>query len=115
MAELYAGQSWPSDGDELLRRSLAPRSPDLLLEAPGWLGLGGDQLALDAGCRDGRYAVELAARYGCRAFRSRSAGSCPSCTRWSGAITGSRRPVRPSTRYTRMKANVRRLRCCQAG
>jgi SAM-dependent methyltransferase len=66
MAELYAGQGWPSDGDELLRRSLAPRSPDLLLEAPGWLGLGGDQLALDAGCRDGRYAVELAARYGCR-------------------------------------------------
>ena len=65
-AELYAGQGWPADGDELLRRSLAPRSPDMLLDAPGWLGLGGGQLVLDAGCRDGRYASALAERYGCR-------------------------------------------------
>jgi len=35
MDELYAGQGWPPDGDELLQRSLGPRSPDMLLEAPG--------------------------------------------------------------------------------
>jgi SAM-dependent methyltransferase len=66
MADLYAGQGWPADGNELLQRSLEPRSPDMLLEAPGWLGLGAGQLALDAGCRDGRYANALAERYGCR-------------------------------------------------
>jgi SAM-dependent methyltransferase len=59
MADLYAG-------DELLHRSLAPRSPDMLLEAPGWLGLEPGQIVLDAGCRDGHWAVELAERYGCR-------------------------------------------------
>jgi SAM-dependent methyltransferase len=66
IAELYAGQGWPADGDELLRRSLAPRSPDMLGDAPGWLGLDRDQLVLDAGCRDGSYAVALTQRYGCR-------------------------------------------------
>jgi SAM-dependent methyltransferase len=66
MAALYAGQGWPADGDELLQRSLAPRSPDMLLEAPGWLGLGAGQLVLDAGCRDGRYAMALTQRYHCR-------------------------------------------------
>jgi hypothetical protein len=40
VTELFAGQGWPEDGDELLRRSLAPRPPELLLDAPGWLGLG---------------------------------------------------------------------------
>jgi hypothetical protein len=34
MTELYAGQGWPADGDQLLQRSLAPRPPDMLLEAP---------------------------------------------------------------------------------
>jgi SAM-dependent methyltransferase len=66
MAELYAGQGWPDDGNELLHRSLQPRSPDMLLDAPGWLGLRAGQLVLDAGCRDGTYAVALAERYGCR-------------------------------------------------
>jgi SAM-dependent methyltransferase len=66
IADLYAGDGWPAEGDELLGRSLGPRSPDLLLEAPGWLGLRAGQLVLDAGCRDGRWAVELARRYGCR-------------------------------------------------
>jgi SAM-dependent methyltransferase len=64
--ELYAGQGWPDDGDELLRRSLAPRSPDMLLEAPGWLGLGAGQLVVDAGCRDATHAIALAKRYGCK-------------------------------------------------
>jgi hypothetical protein len=39
VTELYAGQGWPAGGDELLRRSLGPRSPEMLLEAPGWPGL----------------------------------------------------------------------------
>jgi Methyltransferase domain len=63
---LYAGQGWPADGDEQLQRSLAPRSPDMLLEAPGWLGLGAGQLVVDAGCRDASHAVALTRRYGCR-------------------------------------------------
>jgi SAM-dependent methyltransferase len=66
VAELYAGQGWPADGDALLRRSLAPRSPELLLDAPGWLGLSAGQLVLDAGCRDATHAVALTQRYGCR-------------------------------------------------
>jgi SAM-dependent methyltransferase len=66
VAELYAGRGWPDDGDRLLRQSLAPRPPDLLLEAPGWLGLRAGELVLDAGCRDAGWAVELARRYGCR-------------------------------------------------
>jgi SAM-dependent methyltransferase len=66
ITELYAGQGWPADGDEQLQRSLAPRSPDMLLEAPGWLGLGAGQLVVDAGCRDASHAVALTQRYGCR-------------------------------------------------
>jgi SAM-dependent methyltransferase len=66
MADLYAGQGWPADGDELLGRSLQPRSPDMLLDAPGRLGLGAGQLVLDAGCRDASYAIALSQRYGCR-------------------------------------------------
>jgi len=38
VAELYAGVGWPVDGDELLRRSLGPRSPEMLLEAPAGSG-----------------------------------------------------------------------------
>jgi SAM-dependent methyltransferase len=66
ITELFAGQGWPDDGDELLHRSLGPRSPELLLDAPGWLGLQPGELVLDAGCRDATHAVELARRYGCR-------------------------------------------------
>jgi hypothetical protein len=50
VAELFAGQGWPARGDELLHQSLGPRSPEMLLEAPGWLGLGAGQVVLDAGC-----------------------------------------------------------------
>jgi SAM-dependent methyltransferase len=38
----------------------------MLLEAPGWLGLGAGQLVLDAGCRDASHAAALTKRYGCR-------------------------------------------------
>jgi SAM-dependent methyltransferase len=67
VAELYAGQGWPAGGEELFGRSLGPRSPETLLEAPGWLGLGAGQLVLDAGCRDASHAADLVRRYGCRA------------------------------------------------
>jgi ubiquinone/menaquinone biosynthesis C-methylase UbiE len=67
IVELYAGLGWPAGGDELIQRSLGPRSPEMLMEAPGWLGLGAGQLVLDAGCRDASYAAALAQRYGCRA------------------------------------------------
>jgi ubiquinone/menaquinone biosynthesis C-methylase UbiE len=66
LTELYAGQGWPAQGDELLRQSLGPRPPELLLEAPGWLGLDAGQLLLEAGCRDATHAIALARRYGCR-------------------------------------------------
>lgn len=66
ITELFSGQGWPRDGDQLLRRSLGPRSPELLLEAPGWLGLAPGELVLDAGCRDATFALALARRYGCR-------------------------------------------------
>jgi SAM-dependent methyltransferase len=66
IGDLYAGRGWPADGDELLQRSLAPRSPEMLLEAPGWLALGAGELVLDAGCRDASHALALTRRYGCR-------------------------------------------------
>jgi SAM-dependent methyltransferase len=66
ITELFANQGWPAGGEALLQRSLEPRGPELLLEAPGWLGLEAGQLVLDAGCRDATHAVALARRYGSR-------------------------------------------------
>jgi SAM-dependent methyltransferase len=66
LTELYASQGWPAQGEELLTRSLGPRAPELLLEAPGWLGLDVGELVLEAGCRDATHAIALAGRYGCR-------------------------------------------------
>jgi SAM-dependent methyltransferase len=66
LTEVFGGVGWPAEGDELLRRSLRPRGPEVLLEGPGWLGLAADQLVLEAGCRDATHAVALAGRYGCR-------------------------------------------------
>ena len=66
LTELYTSQGWPAEGEELLSRSLGPRGPELLLEAPGWLGLDVGQLVLEAGCRDATHAIALARRYGCR-------------------------------------------------
>ena len=34
ITELFANQGWPAGGDALLQRSLEPRGPELLLEAP---------------------------------------------------------------------------------
>jgi SAM-dependent methyltransferase len=67
--ELYAGYA---DGhserrtEQLLDESLEPRGPDMLFDMAAELGLGADDLVLDAGCRDGRHMTELAKRFGCR-------------------------------------------------
>jgi len=66
LTEVFGGAGWTATGEELLRRSLGPRGPELLLEAPGWLGLAAGQLVLEAGCRDATHAVALAGRYRCR-------------------------------------------------
>jgi hypothetical protein len=66
LTELFGGRGWPAQGDDLLRRSLGPRGPELLLEAPGWLGLEAGRLVLEAECRDATHAIALAGRYGCR-------------------------------------------------
>jgi ubiquinone/menaquinone biosynthesis C-methylase UbiE len=66
LTELLASQGWPVEGDQLLHQSLGPRPPELLLEAPGWLGLDAGQLVLEAGCRDATHAIALARRYRCR-------------------------------------------------
>jgi SAM-dependent methyltransferase len=66
LAELFAGLGWSARGEELLHTSLGPRAPELLLEAPSWLGLDAGQVVLEAGCRDATHAVALARRYGCR-------------------------------------------------
>lgn len=54
--------------DARLDQSLAPRSSDTLLDATSELGLTADDLILDIGCRDARYACALVTRYGCRAI-----------------------------------------------
>jgi SAM-dependent methyltransferase len=66
VTEVFSGAGWPAQGDELLERSLRPSGPELLLEAPGWLGLAPGQLVLEAGCRDATHAMALTGRYGCR-------------------------------------------------
>jgi hypothetical protein len=62
LTELFAGHGWPAEGEKLLHQSLGPRPPELLLEAPGWLGLDAGQLVLEAGCRDATHAIALARR-----------------------------------------------------
>jgi SAM-dependent methyltransferase len=66
MITLFAGRGWSSEAQALIDASLAPRSPDLLVDVAGALGLRAGQLALDLGCRDGHYAIELARRFRCR-------------------------------------------------
>ena len=66
ITELFAGQGWTAEGEEMLGRSLGPRAPELLLEAPGWLGLDAGQVVLEARCRAATHAIGLVRRYGCR-------------------------------------------------
>lgn len=66
--ELY-GEFWSSGNDELeevLDESLGPRGPEMLFERFGDLGVRPGELVLDLGGRDGRYSVELVARFDVR-------------------------------------------------
>jgi hypothetical protein len=90
ITELFAGQGWPDGGDALLRRSLGPRSPELLLDAPGWLGLGPGGLVLDACCRDATHAIALARRYGCRVLGVDRCGAATPLSEASASVSGSR-------------------------
>jgi SAM-dependent methyltransferase len=49
-----------------LDESLAPRSPGMLLDMVGELGLSPGSIGLDVGCRTGGHAIELARRFGLR-------------------------------------------------
>jgi ubiquinone/menaquinone biosynthesis C-methylase UbiE len=64
MTELYTGA--PVGAEALLGRSRGPRPRSALVELAGAMGAGPGAVVLDAGCRDGRYGVPLARRYGCR-------------------------------------------------
>jgi SAM-dependent methyltransferase len=52
--------------EALLDGSLEPRGPDMLFDMVAELGIGREDLVLDAGCRDGRHMAELVKRFGCR-------------------------------------------------
>jgi hypothetical protein len=118
ITELFAGQGWPEGGDEL-QRSLGPRSPELLLDAPGWLRLVPGALVLDAGCREATYGIALARRYGCRVLgvdlvAAWPAGGGPAHPRpgahgdrpWTGLVPAcpGLRPVAPADRARRAGA-----------
>jgi ubiquinone/menaquinone biosynthesis C-methylase UbiE len=66
--ELY-GELWAEDPSELeaaLGRSLAPRATTMLYDEFAGLGVGPENLVLDAGARDAVHAIELVQRLGCR-------------------------------------------------
>jgi SAM-dependent methyltransferase len=62
---LFSGRDWPPGGTALLDRSLRPRSPEMLVDLAGSLGLGAGQVVLDVGCREATDAIALARRFGC--------------------------------------------------
>jgi len=66
VSQLYAYAGLDPEAATLLERSLSPRPRSMLLDEAAALGLGPGQLVLDAGCRDGRHAIPLVQRFGCR-------------------------------------------------
>ncbi len=66
VSQLYAYAGLDPEAATLLERSLSPRPRSMLLDEAAALGLGPGQLVLDAGCRDGRHAIQLVQRFGCR-------------------------------------------------
>lgn len=63
---IYGDLPFPDEEFEaLLDKSLSPRGPEYLMDKAGAWGLSADMHVLDMGCRDARYAVALARRYGC--------------------------------------------------
>jgi len=68
--ELY-GEIWAEDPSALkveLERSLAPRATTMLYDEFARLGVGPDDLVLDAGGRDAVHAIEIVRRLDCRAI-----------------------------------------------
>jgi ubiquinone/menaquinone biosynthesis C-methylase UbiE len=68
--ELY-GEIWSEDPSALkveLGRSLAPRATTMLYDEFARLGVGPDDLVLDAGGRDAVHAIEIVRRLDCRAI-----------------------------------------------
>lgn len=68
--ELY-GEIWAEDPSALrveLGRSLAPRATTMLYDEFARLGVGPDDLVLDAGGRDAVHAIEIVRRLDCRAI-----------------------------------------------
>jgi SAM-dependent methyltransferase len=66
VTELYAYAGLDPEAAALQQQSLSPRPRSMLVDEAALLGLGPGQLVLDAGCRDGRYAIPLVQRYRCR-------------------------------------------------
>lgn len=66
VTELYVYAGLDPEAAELLQQSLSPRPRSMLVDEVALLGLGPGQLVLDAGCRDGRYAIPLVQRFRCR-------------------------------------------------
>lgn len=64
--EMYDGSVAEEATQAALDRSLAPRGPEMLFDLVRDLGIGPAHRALDVGCRDGRHALELVRRFGCR-------------------------------------------------
>jgi ubiquinone/menaquinone biosynthesis C-methylase UbiE len=66
--ELY-GELWAADESPLeaeLKRSLHPSNLDSLYDEFARLGIGAQNVVLDAGARDASHSVRLARRFGCR-------------------------------------------------
>jgi SAM-dependent methyltransferase len=65
--ELYAyGPISEEEVQAAIDRSLNPRGPEMLFDLVSDIAIGPAHRALDVGCRDGRHAIELARRFGCR-------------------------------------------------
>jgi SAM-dependent methyltransferase len=62
--ELWAAEQSPIEAE--LTRSLEPRGTDSLYDELAALGVGVDDVVLDAGARDAAHSVKLARRFGCR-------------------------------------------------
>src|SRR4051794_25406747 len=55
----------PSALEARCKQSLKPRSSDMLYDLFAGFGPAAESKVIDIGCRDARYAIELAARFGC--------------------------------------------------